>query len=236
MDTIVRVASPDGIAFDLHPAGVIVRMLAFLMDMLFQGIAGIILGVVLVIFKVTGTWIISLSAFILIWFYYVIFELLYAGRSPGKMILGLQVVLADGSPVTASASLLRNLLRVFDVFFAIGILVPVFNNGFRRLGDIVAGTLVVYAPERLMRIEAKLDFSDIEARPAQRILDTGAADVVLSYARRRKDFSPELRKELARTASEVYLAGATDEDPETSVLSLAAWYAGMRPSRKSDTI
>jgi uncharacterized RDD family membrane protein YckC len=235
-DTIIRVASPDGIAFDLHPAGAMVRVTAYLADIFLQIIAVSIIIVVLAIFGITGAWTATLTGFVVIWFYMVIFELLCIGRSPGKMIMGLQVVLSDGSPINAPASLLRNLLRAFDFLFGIGFLVPLFSTGFQRLGDIVAGTLVVYAPERLTRLQGKPDFSGIEARVPQRILGPEAADVILSYARRRKGFSPELRRELAKTAVGVYLLDAPEEDAEKSALGLAAWYAGIRPTRKTGTV
>jgi uncharacterized RDD family membrane protein YckC len=236
IDTIIRVASPDGIAFDLHPAGSMVRVLAYLIDVFLQYIAIIIIIIVLAVVKITGDWTVFLATFAVMWFYMVFFELFLAGRSPGKMILGLQVVLSDGSPVHLGASLLRNLLRAFDFFFAIGMLVPLFNEGFRRLGDIVAGTLVVYTPERLTRLGGKPDFSGIEAMAPQRILGREAAEVILSYAQRRKGFSPELRKELARAASDVYLIDPGEEDAEKAALALAAWYAGMRPTGKTGAL
>ena len=234
-DTIIRVASPDGIAFDLHPAGAMVRTAAYLADIFFQFFAVLIIGIVLALFGITGTWTASLAGFIVMWFYMVIFELGNRGRSPGKLILGLQVVLADGSPINAPASLLRNLLRAFDFLFGIGLVVPLFNNGFRRLGDIVANTLVVYAPQRLAARQGKPDFSEVEARAPQRILGPEAADIILSYARRRKSFSSELREELAKSAANVFLFDSPEEDAEKAALALAAWYAGMRPKRIIET-
>jgi uncharacterized RDD family membrane protein YckC len=234
-DSVIRVASPDGVAFDLHPAGAMVRIIAYIVDMFLQSIGAIVIAVILSIFKISGNWVIYLAMFAMMWFYMVIFELLIAGRTPGKLIMGLQVVLGDGSPITIPASLLRNLLRAFDFFFGIGFIVPLLNNGFRRLGDIVAGTLVVYSPERLVRMTGKTDFSGIEPVAPEHILGHDAADVILSFAQRRKYFSPQLREELAKTACEVYLFNPPEEGAEKSALGIAAWYAGMRPGRKNDT-
>jgi len=247
-DTLIRVASPEGIAFDLNPAGALVRIAAYLIDLLLQGVAFYIIVIVLVIFKIAGNWTISLAGFVIIWFYMVIFELLCGSRSLGKMIMGLQVVLSDGSPITIQGSLLRNLLRAFDFFFGIGLLVPLFNTGFRRLGDIVANTLVVYIPKP--RFHGKFDFTGIEPRVPERILGPEAADVILSYAQRSKSFSPELRRELALSAVGVYLLDSasaeefgSDEgnpsnegDAEKSAMQIAAWYAGIRPSRKTGAV
>ena len=232
IDSVLRVASPDGVAFDLHPAGPSARMTAFLLDSFLQGILMLIIFSILAAFNLTSSWIAPLIIFVIVWFYMVICELSLSGRSPGKMVLGLQVVLNDGSPITAGASLLRNLLRIADYFFGLGLIIPLCNPGFRRLGDLVGGTLVVYVPERLMRLRTPLDWQGIEARPPEHILEPNAAEAILAFARRRKDFSPQLCQELAKSAASVFLF---DQDPETAekaCLGVAAWYAGERPKRR----
>ena len=85
--------------------------------------------------------------FVLEWGYGVAFELMLNGRTPGKLVLGLQTVMDDGTPVTPRASILRNLLRVADflpVGFLVGLLSALVDPYGRRLGDLAAGTLVVY--------------------------------------------------------------------------------------------
>jgi hypothetical protein len=77
-----------------------------------------------------------------------VFELLPGAATPGKRALGLQVMMDTGLPVTPSAAVTRNLLRVADfmpVAFAFGLLAMLLRSDFKRLGDIVAGTLVVHA-------------------------------------------------------------------------------------------
>lgn len=78
--------------------------------------------------------------------YFLFWELVSGGRSPGKMALGLRVVGEDGLPVRPGESLVRNLLRVVDalpVSYVVGLLAMVLSADGRRLGDRVAGTLVV---------------------------------------------------------------------------------------------
>lgn len=231
IDSVLRVASPDGVAFDLHPAGPGSRTLAFLLDSFLQFILMMVAFAIMATLKTLDSWTSPLVAFVIIWFYMVIFELALGGRTPGKLVMGLQVVLVDGSPINFGASLLRNLLRAADYLFGIGLIVPLCNPGFRRLGDLVGGTLVVYVPERLMRIRRPLDWQGIEARPPEHILDSSAADAILSFARRSKDFSPQLRQELALSASRVFLFDQPAESAETACLAVAAWYAGERPKR-----
>ncbi|MFC5280017.1 RDD family protein [Halorubrum rubrum] len=80
--------------------------------------------------------------------YYVAFEGTF-GRTPGKRLLGLVVLEADGSPCGPRSALVRNPLRVVDgaVFYLVGLAVVVLTDEDRRVGDHVAGTRVVRAGE-----------------------------------------------------------------------------------------
>jgi hypothetical protein len=87
-----------------------------------------------------------LALFLVQWGYWVGFETLWAGRSPGKRALGIRVVRLDGSPVGFAEVALRNLGRVADflpILYAVGITAMAVNPRSRRLGDLLAGTLVV---------------------------------------------------------------------------------------------
>ncbi len=80
--------------------------------------------------------------------YFVLFEALAGGRTPGKRAVGIRVVLDTGRPITFSASVIRNLLRLVDVFFPFapmlpGLLFIFLSKSNRRLGDMAAGTIVV---------------------------------------------------------------------------------------------
>jgi uncharacterized RDD family membrane protein YckC len=96
-----------------------------------------------------GGAVIIIVTFFLWWGYFVLFELLWNGQSPGKRWLGLRVLRLDGQPVTAGASLIRNLLRVVDVGLSVGPIVMVVDRRGRRLGDFAAGTLVVREPKEV---------------------------------------------------------------------------------------
>ena len=79
-------------------------------------------------------------------FYFVVFETLWRGRSPGKRLLGLGVVSEDGLPVSFGASLVRNLLRSADILpssYTTGLVTMLVSKRTQRLGDIAAGTVVV---------------------------------------------------------------------------------------------
>ena len=83
------------------------------------------------------------------WGYFVLFELLWNGQSPGKRMLGIRVVRSDAQPLGVGTSLVRNLLRPVDIFLLLGVLVMLLDRSSRRLGDLAAGTLVVREPGRI---------------------------------------------------------------------------------------
>jgi uncharacterized RDD family membrane protein YckC len=87
------------------------------------------------------------------WGYFVFWELVANGRSPGKRLVGLRVVRDDGFPIGVRDSLVRNLLRAVDLlpwYYAVGLIAMLVSSQGKRLGDLAAGTLVV----RLDRPEA----------------------------------------------------------------------------------
>jgi uncharacterized RDD family membrane protein YckC len=85
-------------------------------------------------------------AFALTWGFYVAFEVLWSGQTPGKRLLGLRVIREGGRPLDASAAVIRNLIRAVDLLpfaYGLGVLTMVADRHARRLGDLAAGTLVV---------------------------------------------------------------------------------------------
>jgi uncharacterized RDD family membrane protein YckC len=88
----------------------------------------------------------GLISFALLWGYYIFFEMLWNGQTPGKRLVGLRVLRSDGTPITLTESIIRNLVRFVDflpLFYGLGVVVMFVNAQSRRLGDLAAGTLVV---------------------------------------------------------------------------------------------
>jgi uncharacterized RDD family membrane protein YckC len=88
--------------------------------------------------------------FLVKWGYYVFFESLMRGASPGKRAMGVRAVRADGEPIDFESVVVRNLVRVVDDFPVlplIGFLFALSTRRGQRLGDIAAGTVVVQAPK-----------------------------------------------------------------------------------------
>jgi uncharacterized RDD family membrane protein YckC len=85
------------------------------------------------------------------WGYFLLFELLWGGQSPGKRVLGLRVVRRDAQPLGFTPALVRNTLRWIDQVALLGVFVMLVDAESRRLGDMAAGTLVVREPRALGR-------------------------------------------------------------------------------------
>ena len=122
-------------------------MLAWLIDFMLRVVVAIGLSIPVAVLGSFGMGLALIIFFVLEWFYPVVFEVLRDGSTPGKKMLDLRVVHADGTPVGWSSSMLRNLLRAADflpLFYGIGFLCALLSGNFRRLGDLAAGTLVVY--------------------------------------------------------------------------------------------
>ncbi|ERI53457.1 hypothetical protein N878_15265, partial [Pseudomonas sp. EGD-AK9] len=162
LDTRYQVETPEGIDLQLRPAGLVPRALAFAIDLAIRGLILAVMFIVLGLLGQFGMGLGTILLFLVTWWYMVLFEVLNQGRSPGKQLLGLRVVHDDGTPIGWAASLTRNLLRFVDILpfgYSLGILSCLNHPAFKRLGDIAAGTLVVYrdaAPARPQLPEAEL--------------------------------------------------------------------------------
>jgi uncharacterized RDD family membrane protein YckC len=154
LDTRYQVETPEGIDLPLRPAGLMVRTLAFCIDLALRGLILGLLFIVLAMLGKLGMGLGSMLIFAVSWWYMVLFEVLNQGSSPGKQWMGLRVVQDDGTPMGWSASLLRNLLRFVDMLpfgYFLGAISCLQHPGFKRLGDIAAGTLVIYREQPLTR-------------------------------------------------------------------------------------
>jgi len=148
-------ATPEGIRLDVVLAGLGSRFIAYLFDVCVQTAALIAFLIVLHSFEgsnpdTTSVLIAvgSAVAFLFLDFivYFVIFEMLFNGRSPGKRLAGLRVVRVSGQPVGFVASALRNLLRLVDflpVLNLLGSVLILATTKNQRLGDLAAGTIVI---------------------------------------------------------------------------------------------
>lgn len=190
LDTRAAIETPEHVLLSYHLAGPIRRGLAWGIDTLLRGalltLVGVAVGFSSAVFgeRLEGfkTGIVLVLVFLLEWVYFVVCDVTMSGRSPGKKALGLRVVSAEGLPVSLGDSLLRNLLRGADflpVGYVLGVVCMLLDARFRRLGDLVAGTLVIYEPRLIYRAPPRLT-----PPPSQAELAWLPARVELSAAER----------------------------------------------------
>jgi uncharacterized RDD family membrane protein YckC len=207
LDNTAEVETPEHVRFRYRVAGPVRRMLAYLLDLLIRAGVLLVLGVVIAIALGGGdavSGVLLICAFILEWGYYVFFETTSDGRSPGKRALSLRVVKEGGYPIGFIDSVLRNLLRGAD-FLPVGYLIGLFamaaDSRFRRLGDRVAGTMVVV--EERSRVAPPLTLNppptagELEAFPQRPPLSAWERETLELYLRR-VDLTAARREELAQ--------------------------------------
>lgn len=158
-DETLDIQTPENVAFGYQVAGIGSRFIASILDTLLVGLLQLVILVVAVLViealdqsplgDALSGWVIAIFGVILTifyWGYYVFFEMLWNGQTPGKRWAGLRVIRADGTPITLSEALIRNLIRVVDFLpaaYGIGIITMFIDKQSRRLGDLAASTLVV---------------------------------------------------------------------------------------------
>jgi uncharacterized RDD family membrane protein YckC len=230
LDTSVTAETPEGILLELRPAGLSVRLYAFLLDWLIR--LAVMYGALIVV-GITGN--LGLSAaialilfFTLEWFYPVFFELSRTGATPGKRVFGLRVVMDNGLPVTPAAAVTRNLLRVADFLpfgYGFAIVFMLTRRDCKRLGDLAAGTLVVHEPKPAGRVTLSQVTPIAPARP----LTPRDQAAVMALAARAPTLTPERLDELAALAASVS-GDAGRQGPEVTrrVLGVAQWLLGHR--------
>jgi len=169
LDTDVAIETPEHIVFRHRLAGPSRRFLAFLLDLVICYTAFSILAFVVLLVAIgaaaatnaaegaigAGVGVLLVVLFGLQWVYFAVLEA-WKGRTPGKAALGLRVVTTTGRPIGFRAAALRNVLRAADalplaytagLLSLAGLVSMSTTRRFQRLGDLVAGTIVVI-PER----------------------------------------------------------------------------------------
>jgi uncharacterized RDD family membrane protein YckC len=154
LDGRLSLTTPEGVRLSLTPAGPVPRARAWLIDSMIFGASVWVLAIIMGFFGKVGMSLLLIGGFVLYWGYPVICEVYFDGRTIGKRVIGIRVLRSDGLPVGWRESGIRNLLLVADflpAFYITGLIGMLYDNQFRRVGDIVARTQVVYvekAPAR----------------------------------------------------------------------------------------
>jgi len=225
LDTRRSIETPEGVELGLRLAGPVVRGYAWIIDILVRTAIYVAIWIVFSAMGKFGIGLALISMFLLEWFYPVVFEMYNQGATPGKRSMGIKVVHDDGTEVTLQSSLLRNLLRAVDFLpflYGFGLISMMFNRDFKRLGDLTAGTIVIYT-------DKLSDASDIKKMSPQTppvSLTAPEQKAIIQYAERLELFTPQRCSELANILEDV-----THEQNEKGVqrlLQYANWMMGRR--------
>jgi len=230
-DSSLKVQTPEGIEFVIYPAGFLIRACAWAIDSFIQWIFVL---VILISTEITGAalgfWFALIAIFALNWFYHTAFEVFWRGQSPGKRFMGIRVVRSDGSPVNPGASFLRNLLRFVDTFMSLNLIAfvcMIASPAFRRIGDWVADTLVVYTAEArspgrfvapALRCPGMPWLAEVPLAYPSRKLNYEEKQAILAFARRYPFFSKARADEIAGT----WAGKLRGEKPDAVLEPLAA--------------
>lgn len=218
LDTSRPYETPEAIVLDFKLAGPVVRACAWAIDFIIRSVLYVALALLFSYFGGVGTAVIFIGVFLIEWFYPVLFEVV-DGATPGKKMMGICVIHDNGTPVAWSSSLIRNLLRAVDFlpfFYGFGLVCMLFNRDFKRLGDLAAGTLVVY----LEKPSPRIAIPEVQPRVPPAGLTIQEQRILLAYAERSRDLSPARRSELAD-----HLTSLTGGRGNSGVKILYAWAA-----------
>lgn len=157
------IETPEQIALELPLAGIGSRFLALAIDSVLQVVCVLALFIVGALASASyvnlaggagrffsqtvGAITLIVVPFCMYWGYFAFFEILWQGRTPGKRIAGIRVIHQTGRPMNAVECIGRNLMRGIDFlpgFYGVGLITMMCNAQNRRLGDFVAGTIVVH--------------------------------------------------------------------------------------------
>ena len=203
-DQHLEVETPENVVLDFEIAGMGSRLQAAIVDMLWIILGTLVLAIVVFLTTSLGLGSTALQVLLVLavvlgfWAYFTFFEALREGQTPGKRAAGIRVVRDTGHPVTLAAAAVRNLLRAVDLFpptMLVDVLLVVMHPKARRLGDLVAGTIVVR--DRPVEAEIPETAAPAEEEIGPPELDDAEFRILREFMERAPSLTPELRNRFA---------------------------------------
>lgn len=229
IDLVATVTTPENVQFEFRIAGFARRLPAFIMDFLFRAVFMYLMAILLFcagaltfsqVGFATSVAMGLIIFFLLSWLYGALFEYMYRGQTPGKRLMGIRVVMADGRSASLVAALVRNLCRTADIMpvyvwnltgdvgegvvpiplFMSGIACMLITKKFQRLGDVAANTIVVVVePEYINRIgdlrDERMD-QIAGSLPSELVLQPATVQSLSLYIDRRSRLNAVQREEI----------------------------------------
>ncbi|MCX7923301.1 MAG: RDD family protein [Clostridia bacterium] len=186
MRKVLEVLTPENVYVEYELAGVGSRCIALLIDSLIQGamVILVLIGISLSGIGFIGSGdvgdsrlsvIVAISIvvlFVILFGYFIFFEIIMNGQTPGKKLMKLKVIKQSGEPIGYWECVLRNILRIADMLpsaYLAGALFILFSKNYKRLGDFAANTIVVRVKKetKITTIESLIKKSDAEFEETQ---------------------------------------------------------------------
>jgi uncharacterized RDD family membrane protein YckC len=252
MPATITIVTPENVEITYELAGIGSRSLAALVDTLIHALVLVLAIYAVIALGATGIhlppgwepWILAggiLLLFGLFWGYYIFFETRWSGQTPGKRLMRLRVIKDGGYPIDFRTAVIRNLMRYVDYLpsgYAVGVVSIFFSRDYKRLGDFVAGTLVVRertgtAPQQLILPEPAAAPSEPPPFDVSR-LTRGEYLAIRQFLDRRDALPPPTRYRLAHTVAAPLLARLEwlrddrPTDTEQFLETVARWYERLR--------
>ena len=212
LDTVIRIVTPENIAFSYQLASFSQRACAYFIDMMVLGFIVMLIGCLLM-FMVSWLYlpgglamvILFMTVFFLYWFFGAFFETIWNGQTPGKRLLGIRVLSTEGQPINSFQAFIRNIMRFADLqplmCGGIAFAVMLCSKRFQRFGDLLCCTMVIVDENTCGRYElVKFKHPDI-FRVTEQLppiaLPPETLKVLALYVHRRKAISPRRREHIA---------------------------------------
>jgi uncharacterized RDD family membrane protein YckC len=237
------VLTPERVSLEYGIAGIGSRGGAAIIDTLIQSVALLVIivagasaGAAASLFsgsfaEVLLIVILALGGFVITAGYFMVFEIIWNGQTPGKRVLSIRVIRESGYPIRPADSVIRNVVRIVDwlpLFYGIGVLVMLFNKRSKRLGDFASGTLVVReggARQTLSTVVTPATLEPVALEPRGYALSSADATLIRDFLVRRNGLHPDARADLARRLASAMAQRyqlPLEEDPEVFLERLAA--------------
>jgi uncharacterized RDD family membrane protein YckC len=217
----LTIDTPEQVPLEFVLAGIGSRFMAIFLDSVIQfaalvvvyivgcsmALAGVSLG------KNTVIWVVAI--FVLVFWlvnfgYFALFEIFWKGQTPGKRWAGIRVIKESGRPINTFEAISRNLVRIVDYLpslYGIGVVTMFLNSKHQRLGDFVAGTLVVHeSSDRTSSLFFNTPQKSEFSFPQAVNLSPQEAELIETFLARRLDIPLEARQQSGRRIAEMISA------------------------------
>lgn len=220
----LTIDTPELIALELPLAGIGSRFLALALDSLIQIATTIIALLLLLFFSINnpfrnfGMVLAVLIPFCMYWGYFAFFEIIWNGQTPGKRIARIRVIKESGRPITPLEAIARNLLRAVDMLpgiYAVGLICMILNCRNKRLGDFVAGTVLVH-DKKVEAVSSIWNPGDVSKAANLQTARITSEELLLieTYLNRRPQLDPVVRRKTSRQIASMIREKTGSENAE----------------------